>query len=350
MAPLISIIIPVYNIEKYVEQCIDSVIVQSFSDLEIILVNDGSSDRCPSICDRYSNQDERIKVIHKTNGGLMSAWMAGAKECIAPYIVFVDGDDWIERDMCEILYLNAESQKADICCSGWFRDYDNSTLKCGARLTKAFEPAEIRNCLVPDLLTYFLKINPDVVHQRWAKIFRREVILDNLFLCNQAISIGEDFNITFPAFLSSRKILLLGESYLYHYRIRGDSIMNSTFNDNKLNHIRILNDETLKLSKAMKYEGSYHVNLFCSFFYYELVCALCLSNNALRKKISIIKSIKRTLPQNISFAELYRAFTDSQNLSKNKKMALKLLSKNRFVAFAILAHATLINKKAVTQD
>jgi glycosyltransferase involved in cell wall biosynthesis len=349
MAPLISIIIPIYNIEKYVEQCIDSVIAQSLPDLEIILVDDGSSDRCPAICDRYSSKDKRIKVIHKTNGGLMSAWMAGVKECSAPYIVFVDGDDWIERDMCEIFYLNAESQKADICCSGFFKDYNNSTLKCGALLTKAFEPAEIRNCLVPDLLTYFLKKNPDVVHARWAKIFRREVILDNLSLCNQNISLGEDFNIVFPAFLSAKKILVLGNSYLYHYRTRSGSIMKASFSDAKLDLIRILNEEILKLSEASNYEDIYSVKLFCSFLYYELVRDLCLSNYSLRKKISTVKLIKRTLPRNISFSELYQAFAESNNLTKNKILALKLLSKNRFAAFAILVHATLICHKALTR-
>lgn len=338
MLPFISVVITLYNIEEYLEQCVDSVCEQTLSNLEIILVDDGSSDRSPQICDRLSCRDERIKVIHKAHGGVMSAWMAGVTESRAPYIIFVDGDDWIEQDMCEVLYRNTELQRADICCCGFVRHHGDDVQKFGTHETKAYETDEIKNRLVPELLTYFLKGNPDVTITRWAKIFRRGIIVDSMGLCNQDIHIGEEINIVFPAFLRSQKIYVMGNCHMYHYRIRNNSLMTSNFNDRNIDRIRILNDEMCKLSGIMNYKDSRAVNLFCSFLYYELFRKVYLSNSTLWSKISTIKMIKKTLPQNISFDELYRAFAGSQNFTKNKKIVLRLLSSNHTVVPAIFAH------------
>ena len=96
---MISIIVPIYKVEKYIRQCVDSIINQTYEDIEIILVDDGSPDNCPQICDDYAKTDSRVKVIHKENGGIMSARKAGLKVATGEYIGFVDGDDWIEADM-----------------------------------------------------------------------------------------------------------------------------------------------------------------------------------------------------------------------------------------------------------
>ena len=96
--PKISVIIPVYNVSQYLHRCVDSVINQTYSDLEIILVDDGSPDDCPIICDEYSKKDARVKVIHKPNGGLSSARNAGLDIATGEYVGFVDSDDWIEED------------------------------------------------------------------------------------------------------------------------------------------------------------------------------------------------------------------------------------------------------------
>ena len=101
MENIVTVIVPVYNVENYLQQCIDSIIGQSYKYLEIILVDDGSTDGSGKICDEYANQDNRIKVIHKQNGGLVSARKAGLKEATGKYIAFVDSDDWIDTDMYE---------------------------------------------------------------------------------------------------------------------------------------------------------------------------------------------------------------------------------------------------------
>lgn len=115
---MISVIVPVYNVEKYLHKCVDSIINQTYKDLEIILVDDGSPDNCPKICDEYAQKDNRIKVIHKENGGLSSARNAGLQVAIGDYIAFVDSDDYIDEHMYEKMYQAIQSSKCDICMCG----------------------------------------------------------------------------------------------------------------------------------------------------------------------------------------------------------------------------------------
>ena len=114
----ISIIVPIYNVEKYLRKCIDSILNQSYDNLQIILVDDGSPDNCPKICDEYLNKDNRIQVIHKSNGGLSSARNAGIKVANGKYIAFIDSDDYIELNMIEKLVNAIEKSNADLCICG----------------------------------------------------------------------------------------------------------------------------------------------------------------------------------------------------------------------------------------
>ena len=106
MNPMISVIVPIYNVEKYLARCVDSIVNQTYKNLEIILVDDGSPDRCPQMCDDYAEKDSRIKVIHKKNGGLSDARNAGMAVATGEYISFIDSDDWIETSMFELLLNN----------------------------------------------------------------------------------------------------------------------------------------------------------------------------------------------------------------------------------------------------
>jgi glycosyltransferase involved in cell wall biosynthesis len=111
---LISVIIPVYKVEKYINRCVESVLVQNYHNIEVILVDDGSPDNCGIICDRYADKDSRVKVIHKTNGGLSDARNAGLNIATGQYICFIDSDDYIEKDMLKDMYDNIVRTGADI--------------------------------------------------------------------------------------------------------------------------------------------------------------------------------------------------------------------------------------------
>ena len=112
----ISVIIPVYNIEKYLVKCLDSVINQTFTDIEIICINDGSTDNSLSILEEYAQKDKRIKIINKENGGLSSAWNAGLNEVSAEYLTFVDGDDWIDTNTFKLAYEAMLNNNVDYVC------------------------------------------------------------------------------------------------------------------------------------------------------------------------------------------------------------------------------------------
>lgn len=125
---LISIIVPVYNVEKYLKECIDSVISQTYKNLEIILVDDGSTDKSGEICDEYSKKDSRIKVIHKENGGLSDARNVALDIAKGEYIGFVDSDDYVEKDMFETLYKLAEEHNTEISSISFYKTLENEII------------------------------------------------------------------------------------------------------------------------------------------------------------------------------------------------------------------------------
>ena len=120
----ISIIVPVYNVEKYIKRCLDSIIAQTFEDIEIILVDDGSTDSSGIICDEYSKVDTRVRVIHKKNGGLSSARNAGIEAARGEFLGFIDSDDYISSDMFEVLYRNMVRERADLSICGIYQCYE----------------------------------------------------------------------------------------------------------------------------------------------------------------------------------------------------------------------------------
>ena len=128
MNELISVIVPIYNVEKYLERCLDSIIKQTYKNLDIILVDDGSIDNSTKICDEYVKKDSRIKVIHKENGGLSDARNVGIDNSDGKYICFIDSDDYIELDMIENLYDGIVKNNANICCCGKLLEYEKNKL------------------------------------------------------------------------------------------------------------------------------------------------------------------------------------------------------------------------------
>ena len=152
--PKISVIVPVYKVEKYLDRCVESIVNQTYKNLEIILVDDGSPDNCPVICDAWAKKDERIQVIHKENGGLSSARNAALDISTGEYVCFVDSDDWIDSDMIEVLVRCVSEKKADVAMCGFYMDYsgerESDHVSSGSRVIegegifKAFILDEIR--------------------------------------------------------------------------------------------------------------------------------------------------------------------------------------------------------------
>lgn len=241
--PKISIIIPVYNKAKYLDDCVRSVLDQTMSDIEVILVDDGSTDNIsPQMCDDYAAKDSRVRVIHKENGGLMSAWICGTKEAQAPYVSYVDSDDWVDTDMYEALYkkttlFSYEQDGSDI--TNALEDYfvKSEIISSNYIVEKTNERRKETQTLAPgeytekgiDIVRFRLlgeEIRP-VTMSRCMKLISRQLVLDNIQYCNPKIRMSEDVNIMLPCLCDCHRLVIMEGSYFYHYRSVGESIVHS---------------------------------------------------------------------------------------------------------------------------
>lgn len=208
---IISIIIPVYKVELYLPKCLDSVINQTYQNLEIILVNDGSPDRCGVICEEYAAKDKRIKVINQENQGLSVARNAGLKIATGDYLGFVDSDDWIELDMYEYLVQNLYNEQADIVVCGHYNYSRGNMLPKGSNRRKVCSRTEALGLLLE---------NDEVQNSVCDKLYRRELFAGVFFPEGKTY---EDFAVMDRLFIRAERVVILPEKK-YYYRMRSDSI------------------------------------------------------------------------------------------------------------------------------
>lgn len=210
---LFSVIVPVYGVEKYLRQCIDSILGQTFSDFELILVDDGSTDNCPAICDEYAVKDKRINVIHKENEGVVIARQTGVENAKGEYLVFVDGDDYVALNCLELIN---EHIGVDVVRFGYIRETKNGVVKCPLPERKGYYSREnIENEIFHKLIQtedakYF---SPAV----WGSAFRKELFESNM-LKDSSLSIGEDGACVIPSIYNAQSMYIM-EDCLYYYRL-----------------------------------------------------------------------------------------------------------------------------------
>lgn len=197
MGNLISIIVPVYNVESYLEQCIDSILAQTYKNLEIILVDDGSTDRSGEICDRYAEQDSRIRVVHQVNNGSSRARNAGLEICHGDYLGFIDGDDYVAPDMYRILLDNLRREDADISvCDSYAVFPDHIEISEHENVFFAFSGKKAAESLFIRNKTF----SGGVKRVVWNKLYRRSVFFsengDCVVFPEKKESYGEDNYVT----------------------------------------------------------------------------------------------------------------------------------------------------------
>lgn len=225
----ISVIVPIYGIEKYLPKCIESLLEQSFQNFELLLVDDGSPDNCPKICDDYSKKDSRIKVIHKKNGGLLSARKAGLEEAKGKYISYVDGDDWVDKFYLDTLFKLAEANNADLVTTGRFREFNGKIETVKPKKVGIYNESEIKSIILPKAIYNGRFCEHDISTYVWNKLFKKTLLTQVLFDVPNEIIMGEDAAITY-AYLSISKSLVISSMPLYYYRQRHDSIVKSIEN------------------------------------------------------------------------------------------------------------------------
>lgn len=225
----ISVLVPIYNIESYLPKCVDSILNQSFLDFELILVNDGSPDSCPEICDSYAKKDSRVRVVHKENGGLLSARKAGLKNAKGKYIAFVDGDDWVDPYYLDILYKLAEANASDLVVTGHFREFNGKIETIKPQSTGLYNQEQLHASILPNAIYNGRFCEHGISTYVWNKLYKRELLSEILYDVPNEIIMGEDAAITY-AYLSIAKNLTVSRIPLYYYRQRHDSIVKSIEN------------------------------------------------------------------------------------------------------------------------
>jgi len=327
--PKVSIVVPVYNVEDYLEFCVESLKAQTLSDIEIILVDDGSPDSSGKLCDKLAETDPRISVIHKENGGLSSARNAGIAVAKGDYIGFVDSDDWVEPDMYEHLLSLIEEHGADIADCGMIEISD----RVFTELPKTEETAVLdRN----GALDIFFRISKaDINYCVCDKLFRRELFQNVLF--TEGI-IFEDIDFNYRALIHIEKVVE-SEAVKYYYFKNPEGISRNSLRNKDL-ELQGVWDNIIELSKSATPEYTAHAVFNRQRADFGLLCKMfkfgCREDKATARKIR--KQLLKSVRQN------YFALMKGR-LPSNRKLLLTMMAINyRLVAWPLALRRRLLRR------
>lgn len=299
MKPKISVIVPIYNVEKYLDRCIKSLQQQSLKDIEIILVDDQSQDNCPTMCDQYANEDSRIKVIHKKNGGLGFARNSGLEIATGEYVTFIDSDDFVALNTYEYIYNIAIEKNLDICYFRFCRYHSNnkiSQVKDWNKEEYFTGKEEIKKFLLemvapPSSDKLDIKYSMSVCKA----IFKLDIIKNNniKFVSEREIA-SEDLIFHLHLLPHINSIGYIPKAF-YYYFINANSITNNYSKEKYLRLIKLLNQTEIELKKYFTYE-EYKVHLYSQYLrIYKVIIEKELSlNNDFISKYRRIKEICST--------------------------------------------------------
>lgn len=226
----LSIIVPIYKVEPYIRRCVDSILSQTFTDFELILVDDGSPDSCPAICDEYARKDNRIRVIHKPNGGLSDARNAGIDIAQGDYFGFVDSDDWIEPDMYQTMIAALEQHDADMVACGITQERETGEIT-------GYWPALTEDKVYgrQDFIDHFYPdVRRDILPAAWNKVYKRHLFQTIRYPKGK---IYEDAFIQLKLYDCCEKIVVCHKSFYHYIYDRGGSIQNDNYSLRRLHLI-----------------------------------------------------------------------------------------------------------------
>ena len=320
----ISVIVPVYNVEKYLEKCVDSILAQTFRDFEVILVDDGSPDNCPQICDAYAKRDERVRYIHKENGGLTSARLAGYHESVGKYICFVDSDDFVAPEYLHKMYDAIEGKQADLVMCSYYvgagENYSICQLPYEAKLYR--NNKDIQTLFISALLGS--PINGESVRGFvWNKLYRRELIHEICFHSEREYYL-EDHIFNLKYFENIRSVCVIDDPLYYYFQ--NPSSLTSSYREKKWEKYKKLFSffEQYLCNNSFEYLEDFDSSNF------QRICLLDAIDNATRMDYvaRARREIKKIL-QDEQASELIRK-TSINGLPLTNQIALILLKSHMY--------------------
>lgn len=320
MGPLFSVIVPIYNKEKYIIECIDSILNQSFNDFELILVDDGSTDSCPRICDEYSKIDKRIKVIHKENGGLVSARKKGAIFSIGDYIVCVDADDYLKNDYLLNISKEIEKNYPDIICTSLCEFKKTEKVKRIKFKKRHYRKKDIISRIYPYLIqsknTKHFPVNS------CSKAYKKELYIKIQLDVDEKVNIGEDGCVSIPCIYLANSLSIINDSS-YVYRKNGDS-MTSKKTVLDMNYPKSVYKELTKYINIEEYDFKKQLDRFVVHQLFSLIISMFNIEKPYREiKKSIINLLDDSFYKN--------AINEAKYKSNIKASIMLLLLKKRFI-------------------
>ncbi|ELB11855.1 glycosyltransferase [Enterococcus faecium] len=314
----ISIIVPVYKVEPYLRKCVDSILAQTFTDFEVILVDDGSPDNSGKICDEYASKDSRVRVIHKKNGGLSSARNAGIDVARGKYLGFVDSDDYIEKDMYELLYDNIVKEQADLSICGVYDLYAN-------REPKILTPQYM---VLSKIEAMKMILEAKVVSvQAWNKLYKKE-IFDTIRYPEGVIT--EDAAVILPVLDKTEKVVIDNQQKYYYFH-RENSITSSRFGEKDLDTINVWKENEIWIKERHPELSSVAHTRTC-WAHFIVLDKIVISNRERNYKGT--KEILNFLRSNYFF------ILKNQYFTRNRKIAATVLQ----------LHVRLYKKLAILED
>jgi len=323
-----SVIIPVYKVEKYLSDCIDSVLNQTFSDFELILVDDGSPDKCPEICDNYKEKDERIKVVHKSNGGLASARRAGIKEAQGEYVFNLDSDDLILNDTLECAYNIIKDTDCEIVSFAyrWVKNGNTVSVTNDGLDEGLYTENDIEKHIYPRLL-----MDKDMNHISYylsGKAVKRNLLTPLQLNVSEKISLGEDLCCTVPCYLHAKSVYI-SKKEAYLYTVREDSL-SKEFNTKQ---IHLIEDVINQISKNDTKKITDYNEQLCR--YSCFMCFTILASAAEGNHFKSIKAIKENILSSSHCEKISKA--EFENISVKSKISIFLMKKKCYkLAFYFL--------------
>ncbi len=323
----LSIIVPIYNGEEYLRRCIDSILSQEYTDFELVLIDDGSTDSSLSICNEYAEADGRVVVYHKDNEGLVAARKSGLSVAKGEYIGFVDCDDYIDSNMYLDLMNTVEKDKSDIVAGGIIYDYISHSKVAFNCLEDGFYDEEgIKNKVSPKMLIHSGFVNYGIIPGVVIKVFRRSVLEKALPNVSDKLTIGEDIAITAYSMMNAKSLSII-KSAGYHY-IQLENSMVRAFNPKRMEKISELYS---CISKIENESYQKQVSLYMCYLIFNALAG-CIKKSGYSKKESI-NAVKNILNDELS-DKVFKA-ADISGLSLKNKIKV-LLMKHKSVKLIMM--------------
>lgn len=323
-----SVIVPVYKVENYLPDCIESVLNQTFSDFELILVDDGSPDSCPEICDSYKKKDSRIKVVHKPNGGLASARRAGIKVATGDYVFNLDSDDLIENDTLECAYKIIKETDCEIVSFSyrWVKNGNTVSITNDGLDEGLYTEEDIKKHIYPRLLMD--KNMNHISYYLSGKAVKREFLIPHQLGVSEKISLGEDFCCVVPCYLNAKSVYI-SKKTAYLYTVREDS-MSKELNTNQIQLVEDVINEICKNDTKKVVDFEEQLSRYSCF-----MCFTILASAAEGNYFKSIKLIKRNIINSVHNEKIPDVVFD--NISLKSRISVFLMKKKCYsLAFYFL--------------